>query len=53
MERNNNNRAEGKACKRDYGYGDTIYCPKKAVHISINEQPKENWGMGEQKKTIY
>ena len=25
---------------------DTIDCPKEAVHIIINEQPKENWGVG-------
>lgn len=25
---------------------DTLDCPKDAVHIIINEQPKENWGIG-------
>lgn len=25
---------------------DTIDCPREAVHIIINEQPKENWGIG-------
>lgn len=25
---------------------DTIGCPPEAVHIIINEQPKENWGIG-------
>ena len=25
---------------------DTIDCPKEAVHIIINEQSKENWGIG-------
>ena len=24
----------------------TLDCPKEAVHIIINEQPKENWGLG-------
>ena len=25
---------------------ETINCPKEAVHIIINEEPKENWGLG-------
>ena len=25
---------------------DTLDCPKEAVHIIINEQTKENWGIG-------
>lgn len=25
---------------------DTIDCPREAVHIIINEEPKKNWGIG-------
>lgn len=25
---------------------DTLGCPRDAVHIIINEQPKTNWGIG-------
>jgi len=25
---------------------DTLGCPREAIHIIINEQPKQNWGIG-------